>query len=198
MTRQLTQYSIDAAMSANSCQPNILRMQQIANETLYNRNVPSEILQAYIDVRPVPTKYSYFPVVDPHTPAMVPMRVQPTYSPHRVFNPGNTVSPWSGFATNVNTESELRNQIYALQKCNQSVYVPSSTSSLYTCRFETPHANAAANAERLQEKHPWLHTKPVAQAAPLCSGFVPNEESGSQLFFNNTRCQLRHGADTRR
>ena len=32
------------------------------NKQIYNRNIPSQMLQPYIDVRPVMTKYSYFPI----------------------------------------------------------------------------------------------------------------------------------------
>jgi len=35
------------------------------NRRIYDRNVPSQMLQQYIDVRPVMTKYSYLPIVDP-------------------------------------------------------------------------------------------------------------------------------------
>ena len=85
---------------------------QQTNTRIYDRNIPSQMLQPYLDVRPVMTKYSYFPIVDPRKNINVPLTVQPTFNPHKVFNPGNTTSPWSGFASNVNTESELRNQIY--------------------------------------------------------------------------------------
>ena len=111
------------------------------NRRIYDRNVPSQMLQQYIDVRPVMTKYSYLPIVDPRKEIGVRMNQYPTFNPHTVFNPGNTQSPWSGFASNINIESELRNQIYALQKCSQAVYVPTSNSDLYTYSF-TPLKNS--------------------------------------------------------
>ena len=99
----------------NNCnQLNVSKIHEETNTRIYDRNIPSQMLQPYIDVRPVMTKYSYFPIVDPRKNNSVPLTVQPTFNPHKVFNPGNTTSPWSGFASNVNTESELRNQIYAL------------------------------------------------------------------------------------
>ena len=107
------------------------------NQRIYNRNIPSQMLQPYIDVRPVMTKYSYFPIVDPRKNIRVPLKQMPTYDVHKVFNPGNTQSPFSGFASNINVESELMNQIYALQKCSQAVYVPSSKSDLYDYIFQT-------------------------------------------------------------
>jgi hypothetical protein len=109
----------------------------------------------------------------------VPLTVQPTFNPHKVFNPGNTTSPWSGFASNVNTESELRNQIYALQKCSQSVYVPSSKSDLYNYGF-TPKPTP--------QSHSLLFEK------DSFSQFNPNPDSktvGSEMFFNSTRVQVR-------
>ena len=46
----------------NQCDQNadlvsIIRSQ--TNNRIYNRNIPSKLLQPYIDVRPVMTKYSY-------------------------------------------------------------------------------------------------------------------------------------------
>ena len=41
------------------------------------------------------------------------------------------MAPFSGFVENVDVESVLRNQIFALQKNDQAVYVPSSKSDLY-------------------------------------------------------------------
>ena len=65
------------------------------NNRIYDRNIPSQMLQSYLDVRPVMTKYSYFPIVDPRKPINVPLTQMPTYNVHQVFNPGNTQSPWS-------------------------------------------------------------------------------------------------------
>jgi len=151
------------------------------NQRIYDRNIPSQMLQSYLDVRPVMTKYSYFPIVDPRKEVNVPFKQQPTFNPHTMFNPGNTQSPWSGFASNINMESELRNQIYALQKCSQSVYVPSSNSDLYKYSY-TPKAAGPSQTHNLlfQKEH--------------FSSFNPNPEPnivGSSMFFNSTRTQIR-------
>ena len=149
------------------------------NERIYDRNIPSKILQPYIDVRPVMTKYSYFPVVDPRKPINTPLQQMPVYNVHTTFNPGNTRSPWSGFASNVNIESELRNQIYALQKCSQAVYVPNSTSDLYTYKFQT-------------QKKPDPHQLLFQEQS--FDNFNPNPSPGlcgTALFMNSTRCQVR-------
>ena len=49
----------------NNCnqQPNVSKIHQETNARIYDRNIPSQMLQPYIDSRPVMTKYSYFPIV---------------------------------------------------------------------------------------------------------------------------------------
>lgn len=150
------------------------------NERIYDRNLPSSLLQPYLSVRPVMTKYSIMPIVDPRKKLSVSMEQLPTYSPAKVFNPGNTQSPWSGFASSINVESELRNQIFALQRCSKSVYVPNSTSDLYEERIPT-NINA-------QQPFPNLFKE------ESFSPFNPNPFSntvGDELFNNNTRVQVR-------
>ena len=152
------------------------------NERIYNRNLPSKMLQPYIDVRPVMTKYSYFPIVDPRKESNVKLFQQPTYNVSNVFNPGNTESPWSGFASNINKESELRNQIFALQKCSQSVYVPSSNSDLYIENMKT------SDMQNAQIQHSLLFKK-----EQFCD-FNPNPNNnivGSSFFNNSTRSQIK-------
>jgi hypothetical protein len=155
------------------------KIHEETNKRIYDRNIPSQILQPYLEVRPVMTKYSYFPIVDPRREIKVPMEQLPTYNVHNVFNPGNTQSPWSGFASNINKESELRNQIYALQKCSQAVYVPNSNSDLYTYNFKTkthqdPHYLLSQNMN--------------------FSSFNPNPDPaivGANMFMNSTRTQVK-------
>ena len=165
----------------NNCnqQPNVAKIHEETNTRIYDRNVPSQMLQPYIDVRPVMTKYSYFPIVDPRKNNSVPLNVQPTFNTRTVFNPGNTQSPWSGFASNINKESELRNQIYALQKCSQAVYVPSSKSDLYNYGF-TPTPTPQSHSLLFQNE--------------TFSQFNPNPDSktvGAGIFLNSTRVQVR-------
>ena len=149
------------------------------NNRIYDRNIPSQMLQPYLDVRPVMTKYSYFPIVDPRKQINVPFVQLPTYNVHKVFNPGNTQSPWSGFASNINKESELRNQIYALQKCSQAVYVPPSTSDLYNYKVQTV---SKPNPHELLFRNESFESFNPNPSPNLC---------GSSMFYNNTRCQVK-------
>ena len=159
----------------------VAKIHEETNKRIYDRNIPSQLLQPYIDVRPVSMKYSYFPIVDPRSEVNVRLHQMPTYNVHTVFNPGNTQSPWSGFASNINKESELRNQIYALQKCSQAVYVPNSNSDLYHYSY-TP-----ANAGQMSS-HSLLFTN------NQFNEFNPNPDPkiiGSNMFNNATRVQVR-------
>jgi len=161
---------------SNECVSDIHKQ---TNQRIYDRNIPSQMLQPYIDARPVMTKYSYFPIVDPRKPVNVPLQQMPTYNVNTVFNPGNTTSPWSGFASNVNLESELRNQVFALQKCSQADYVPNSSSDLYNYNFKTvkqpnPH-------ELLFQTNNFEHFNPNPST----------EFVGNELFYNNTRNQVK-------
>lgn len=161
---------------STECVSNIHRE---TNNRIYDRNIPSQMLQPYLDVRPVMTKYSYFPIVDPRKQTIVPLVQMPTYNVHEGFNPGNSKSPWSGFASNINRESELRNQVYALQKCSQAVYVPTSNSDLYTYNFKT---------KTQENPHDLLFRDETFES------FNPNPSPGlcgSGIFNNNTRCQVR-------
>jgi hypothetical protein len=109
----------------------------------------------------------------------VPLQQMPDFNTHKVFNPGNTMSPWSGFASNINKESELRNQIYALQSCSQAVYVPSSTSDLYTYNFQPKPSSQSHNL--------------LFENTKFCQ-FNPNPDEkivGTQMFMNPTRVQLK-------
>jgi hypothetical protein len=151
------------------------------NKRIYDRNIPSQMLQQYIDVRPVMTKYSYLPIVDPRKEIGVKMNQSPTFNPHTTFNPGNSQSPWSGFASNINKESELRNQIYALQKSSQAVYVPSSNSDLYTYSFNPNQTNP-------NQRHGLLFKNETFDS------FNPNPNPniiGTNMFSNSTRSQLK-------
>lgn len=149
-------------------------IEQSMNAQIYNRNIPSGSLQPYINARPVSTKYSIMPIVDPRKKVQVPMRVDPTYNISQTFNPGNNTAPWSGYASQVNTESELKNQVFALQHCDQRAYVPQSNSDLYEYSFN--------NVRQVQQQHPLLFDQ---QTFSACQSLPPNVHT--RLFHNQTR-----------
>ena len=150
------------------------------NERLYMRNVPSRQLQPNFSMRPVSTKYDCMSIMDRRASSKIPIIEEPTYDIKTTFNPGNAVAPWSGFATNINEESKLRNQFFALQNCEQSNYVPSTTSDMYKVKVpyipsEQPHPKLFAKEPFSKELHENLH----------------NNKIGVNTFYNHTRNQLR-------
>ena len=153
------------------------------NNRIAERNIPSKELQPQFSIRPCATKYGYMPILDQYKKTTIPLNSYTPYSTKAIFNPGNAQAPWSGFSNNVNTESQLRNQFFALQKCEQSEFVPSSTSDLYQTKINyTPQ----------QQTHPMLFDKP--DLAP----FNPNVHNlGNSLFNNHTRYQLKDASDVK-
>jgi hypothetical protein len=163
-----------------------LQRTQDINERLYARNIASEPLQPYLEARAVSTKYAVLPVIDFRRPVSVPLHQDPIFNTKTAFNPGTGQGPWSGFATNVNDESVLRNQIYANQKCGAAEYIPSSKSDLYKVHW-TNSQNANDSSRKQHADHPYLFEE--AQFAP----HNPNpafDKIGAALFHNSTRHQL--------
>ena len=160
-------------------QPTAQRQQTVYLRS-YERNIPSQPLQPYLDARPVMTKYSILPIVDPQKYVATPLIQQATYCPEKVFNPGNDFAPWSGYASNVNHESELRGQIFALQNCDQATYVPSSKSSLYNVKWK--------DESNIIQPYPTLFKTETFE--PSNPNTFP-ERIGFALFNNATRQQTR-------
>jgi hypothetical protein len=98
------------------------------NKRLETRFTPSAQLQPLFDVRSTATRYSHFKTFD--EPKFVDTSTYTNYSQENVFNPGDR-APVDYFFKSVDIESTLRSQFMALQKSNQAVYVPDTSSDLY-------------------------------------------------------------------
>lgn len=150
------------------------------NNRISVRQFSDRPLQPNYDPRPVPTKYSHFPIIerrkkDPETPLVKYL----DYSPETNFAPISGKGTVDGFLRNVNTESTLRNQYFALQKANQAVYIPASSSDLY---------GFSAVGRQETQTHSSLFQQPSFDSTPNAN---INPAIGSNLFLNNTRTQLR-------
>jgi hypothetical protein len=146
------------------------------NKRIFSRNIPSGQLQPYLSPRPAMTKYSILPIVEPYKKPKVQMETFPSYNVAHTFNPGSNMAPWSGFSENINIESELRNQTYALQRASQAVYVPSTDSDLYAYTKPNPK-------HQTTQPHPLLFK--TEKLNDPCS-----VNPGHTLFHNSTRQQL--------
>jgi len=137
------------------------------NTRLENRNTPSQPLQPLFDFRPLSTKYTIMHGFDKPI-----QRVQQTtYDPYQVFNPGDR-APIDYFMRNVDVESTLRSQFFALQNAPQAVYVPELNSQLYE--------NSMAYSES-----PYSFSKTDATTNQCV------EDSAEQLFYNCIRTNSR-------
>ena len=150
------------------------------NERVSSRNIPSNALQPQFDIRPLSTKYSMMPIFDRRPIPTVSINVLPTYNISNTFNPGNAhAAPWAGFATNVNDESRLRNQFFALQRgAAQSTYIPSRYSDMYEVSVPS-NDNVMQPFPSLFEKEQFDQFNPAPK------------DNGINLFNNFTRYQIK-------
>lgn len=142
------------------------------NNRIFTRNLPSTALQPSFSIMPVSTKYSKFHVLDRQTDMNSSNQSMP-FNVESTFNPGTRNAPWSGYASNVDKESQLMNRFFALQKCDQKYYVPSSNSDMY--HTKTPQQEYNYNHSRLFDETPKFTE-------------IPNDISiGSQVFNHSSR-----------
>jgi len=154
------------------------------NDRVQDRQFSDKILKPNLEFRPVPTKYALFPILDRRTPSEVPIKNYSDYNIATTFYPGNSQAPISGFIQNVDTETILRNQCFALQhSSDQRTYVPKSTSDLY-------HVPKAVGRQE-QQPHAKLFEIPSFDNR-LHPNMVNAPSIGGDLFNNNTRTQLRN------
>lgn len=146
------------------------------NNRIADRNIPSNTLQPQYSIRPSSTKYGYMPILDQYKKTNEPLLNYKSYNVKNTFNPGNAQAPWNGFVNNINVESQLRNQFFALQNCEQSAFVPSSNSDLYQTIVDyTPQ----------KQTHTLLFDKPEFKP------FNPNTMNvGNSIFNNSTRVEM--------
>jgi hypothetical protein len=150
------------------------------NTRLFDRVLPTGGgLQPNFDPRPVSTKYAHFPIISGHSPTTEPIRQMPDYSTEGTFAPMTTRGPVDGFLVNVDTESQLRHQFFALQRgAGQDIYIPSSHSDLYV-----------TTAVGRQETQPYLglfNKESFIGPSTAHLGGI-----GKDAFANSTRQQMR-------
>ena len=148
------------------------------NDRLGSRQFPDVALQPNFDPRPLSTKYTFTPS---YTKPSVRIQRNLDHVVELNFNPGTSRAPPQGFLNNIDKETILRNQAFALQHgADQGVYVPSSNSDLYkTTIVSTPG-----------EHQPFPNLFSKSQFA-ITNNPVEGTKIGKNMFFNHTRTQLR-------
>jgi len=151
------------------------------NERIQGRQFPDNPLRPNFDPRPVPTKYSLFPVIDRKTPSRYPL--QKDYLDNSGFSPATQNGPPKAYLQNIDTETILRNQTVALQHgAIQGVFVPSSNSDLYKVSMPSPSVIQS-------QTFPDLFVRPSFEVS---SKPIMNQPIGQSIFHNFTRVQLRN------
>ena len=147
------------------------------NRGIYRRNLTEVPLRPNMDARSITTRQSLYPTTD----------IRPNYKGNyldfnekTMFAPMQSMGPLSGF--NVNDETRLRNQYFALQHgAEQSYYVPSGQSDLYRVQVAS-------------ESNPYTQPFPDLFAQPQFMTEPPpfSDKIGVDLFHNCTQTQLRN------
>lgn len=152
------------------------------NDRMKERVYPDSPLQPNFSPRPIPTKYSVFPIVNRRTPSKATYIPYPDYNSEINFNPGNSSAPVSGYINNIDVETILRNQTTCLQHgAEQGVYIPTTNSDLY---------NVSVVSKPSNQPCPLLFETYEFNQSPNPN--VLNSTIGRDQFFNHTRTQLRN------
>ena len=161
---------------------NLNNLEEI-NKRINNRNFPSSNLQPNLSFRPTSTKYQIYPINESVETTPQNIIHNNNFNINNIFYPGTDKPHFSGYCNNINNESYLRNQFFALQKCPQASWVPDSTSELYNYNVE-----ANIKPDNVLQQFPELFKK------ESLGYFNPNPSNlimGNNLFNNHTRNQLK-------
>lgn len=154
------------------------------NERIHGRIKPDKnvILKPNFDIRSVPTRNCLiFPILDLKDKNH---GTNTLFNSEEGFAPIQTKGPFVNYVQNIDKETQLRNQNYALQRgADQSVYVPSSTSDLYNNVIPISSINIEQPFHGLFERNRNFVTTQ--------NNFVNNFQIGRDIFHNNTKVQLR-------
>lgn len=148
---------------------------------IYERVIPSHEMQMNFGFRPIMSKYATMPILDNRIVSEVNINKEAIYNSETVFYPGTSKPHFNGFASNIDNESTLRNQFFALQKGDKHLYVPNSNSDLYENNLDIKNHNLNLDNLILFKKEQF-------------QDFNPNisNKIGYNIFNNSTRVQLKN------
>ncbi len=150
------------------------------NERILARINPISNLDIAVDSRPVGTKYT-FPIPIDNKNCSYIINTKHHEEDSLSLQSNNELN--GGYLKKINDESVLRNQIFALQKFPQSVYVPQSNSDLYKSNIPLHNDN---NVEKV---FPNLFNNSIHENKKDNTNNLGN--IGINLFNNHTRQQLK-------
>ncbi len=156
--------------------------QKINNVDQINSNILARILSdgnadVLISPRPRSTLFTRpLENIIPSPPCEEPI-IKYNTNTYNSFLPATTNGPWSRYSANINTESILKNQVYALQNHPQANYIPNSNSEMYNNIMAKNYIDDI-NMNNLDNKN----------NSTSCS--LPTN-LGNKLFNNPTRQQIK-------
>jgi hypothetical protein len=144
-------------------------IQQLTNDRIYSRNIPSIVIDNPISFRPVVTKYTHHVKPLP----MVPEDNTITFKVDNTFNPGDRKSPWAGYKNAVDVESILRDQITPLGESKK--YVPNIFGDMYNDSLQSSGNNDIMT-------YPYLFKEPEVGSS------TPKQNTYTNFsFYNSSR-----------
>ena len=152
------------------------------NNRISERNLPSNPLQAQFDIRPTSTKYACMPIFDRRS---IPTESLSMPIIQNTLVPGvSSHGPWDGFASNINTESQLRSQCYPLQRgYTTTCFIPSSQSELYHYIVQD---EISSQYTQPQQPHQLLF-----ESVELISDNIPIKNTSGMFFNVSTRYEFK-------
>lgn len=158
------------------------------NDRLLARQFPDTGLSPMLEIRPVSTKYSFFPISDARVEPSSRRTPIPEYYLETNFNPGTARAPIAGLLRDMDVFSELRGQsrnTVLVRGGTSHTYIPSQTSDLYKIQMATPifrPEESQPHPDLFRRQQFSQHSAP----RPFIDGAI-----GQDMFMNNTRTQLR-------
>ena len=150
------------------------------NARFVGRQFTDNKLKPNLSIRPVQTKYTHFSVLDDRPKSKVEAEKFEEFKTSNNFYPGTQSAPPYGYFSNVDVETNLRNQTKSLQHgASANTYIPSTESDLYKTEVVGYQAN---------QTHPLLFAKPSIEGPDT----LHLSNIGQNKLFNHTRTQLRN------
>lgn len=190
----MDQNLINSNNNSNNCSNNLVNT---INQRILARTMTTGNVEVLLPSRPQQTLYT-MPLANavPHGECK-PRVLKYNSEPNSYFLPATSNKSWSNYAANTNTESILRNQVYALQKAPQAQYVPNSTSDLYNSTITKTETSTAQglypnlpNSNSDNNNNIW-GLQPTLHPREKNSSFSQHTNLGTKIFNNDTRQLLK-------
>ena len=152
------------------------------NYKILQRTMQFENIEALISHRPQSTLCTMpLETIIPHESCRaIILNYEHTDITNSDTNTCNTNGKWCKYVNNIDTESMLKNQVYALQHAPHTKYVPDSSSDLYKSNTIKTYNK---NSKQCKRANP---TNPTNPTNPNIESYIPT------LFNQDTRQMLKN------